>query len=251
MGLRSVAAVYTAAAIAVTALAVAFLAGCTSQQAGQVSKDLADEMTDSMSFTNGLKVSGAPPVEHKGVAAYPQVTSIDYAGPGTLSPGDTFKLTVTTDFPSKASITGAAVYVWNTEGVYTSYIRVSSQADTAGRVELAGTFEDNAWLKTDSQDFRLMVALGTGSSESFAVGNYAEKVVTANGVGGDSDHTDTPYCQNNKSAPEGCSDSQTCYTSTSCWYVADGKKFDCSFANSVCDCADAMTQVYQYCGAAH
>jgi hypothetical protein len=237
--------------IPIVVAAILMPAGCTSQQAGQVSKDLADQMTDSMSFTNGLKVSGAPPVEHKGVAAYPQVTSIDYDGPGTLSPGDTFKLTVKTDFPTRASISGAAVYVWNTEGVYTSYIMVSSVANADGKVELSGTFTDNAWLNTDSQDFRLMVALGTGASESFAVGNYAEKTVTAKGTGGGEDHTDSPYCQNNKSEPEGCTDSQTCYTSTACWYVADGKRFDCTFQSSVCDCTGTMTQVSQYCGTAH
>jgi outer membrane protein assembly factor BamE (lipoprotein component of BamABCDE complex) len=71
------------AMLAAAALVCAFaLAGCKKQGVGDISKALADDLTDNLTFTNGQKVSGTPPAESFDTA-YPQVISVD--GPSTLS----------------------------------------------------------------------------------------------------------------------------------------------------------------------
>lgn len=225
----------TSASLVALVLVLGAFHGCKAQSTATITQELSDDLTDNMNFQNGTKVSGTPPQENKGSTTAPQVT-VAYKGPATLSPGDSFTLTLTTDYAQPGAVDGAVVYVDNVDKVYDRYIKVT-QSISGGAMVLTGTIEANSWLLYDSATFGLKVGLASGSK----VGNYADQPISVLGVGAPSGDT---VCE--PFTMSGCSNVRACCTTygSQCWYEANGKKFMCA---SNQNCQAAAQALANYC----
>jgi hypothetical protein len=164
--------------------------GCSSQSTGDVSKELADSLTDSMEFKNGTKVEGSPPPANAGSADHPQITLEN--SPDRLAAGEGFNVKIKTDYrplsaalilaPAKtikaeagSAAFKAVVYVWNSQKNFSNYILVDAVLNPDGTVDLPGKMKDDiTWLKKNDTTFRVFVALGIVDGDTISVGNYVE-----------------------------------------------------------------------------
>jgi hypothetical protein len=137
---------------------------CGSQNSGDVSKDLADKLTDSMDFQNGTKKAGTKPLEHAGDTAYPQVTNVLVEQGGSLYETTfTWRVEYTYGGPV-TEITGAIVHVASAYAYFDVKQTLTEQGQLA---VLTGTFK----AASDSiigKSFTIEVALYNASG----AGNY-------------------------------------------------------------------------------
>jgi hypothetical protein len=243
-----------AVAAAVVSVTAAIAWSCSSQNPWEVSKALADKLTDSMDFSGGSKVAGAPPKENAGGTAFPQVASVTYGGPAALKAGDTFTLTPKTDFANKSLITGSVLYVWNKDGVFDNYIRVSGTPAADGTMTLSATLKSNDFVSGGTQSFKLLIAMGIGA-DSLQVGNYREievKVLPPSGAvdaGSDSaevcnEPVNFPACKNVYFCRK--ADWSSCYVKKGATVIPCA---GCDQASGNLDCGDALNQMLANCPA--
>jgi hypothetical protein len=123
---------------------------------------LADRLTDALGFEGATVVDGDPPAAHEGDPNYPQVT--EHLAPPSLSAGQSFTVSLNSDFARPTEAGGAIVHV---EGAG-KHLKVASTLDPEALVmRLRGTLKDDAELNGKSFSINLAIFNGSG-----AVGNY-------------------------------------------------------------------------------
>jgi hypothetical protein len=157
-----------AAMLAMTVL----VAGCNMKQnSGDVSKELADKLTDSMNFANGEKKSGEKPLGHSGDPSYPQISNVIVEQNGNLYESN-FKWKAAFDYQGAVTdITGAIVHVASA----TSYFDVKVSVQQKGElVVLTGSFSAGS-QDIIGKNFIVELALYTARG---AGGYYEQLTVT-------------------------------------------------------------------------
>jgi alpha-tubulin suppressor-like RCC1 family protein len=110
--------------------------GCTKQNAGDISQELADTLTDNFGFEGSQKQTGKP-ITGSGGKEYPQI--LDYTAPVELYDGLVFKVNFHSDFTSTSKkIVGAQVFV---EG--SAYYLNVPGTYSGGMLTLSGQFSWN------------------------------------------------------------------------------------------------------------
>ena len=153
---------------------------CGEDDLGKITQDMRDRLGDALGFDDGEYFEGPPPAEHAGDAAYPQIT--DSSFPESLEQGESFEITLVTDFTDIASVKGAVVYVEDAE----NHIRIQKELVAGvdyklmatgnlpggdaggGHMILTGTVTDemdDLW----GHEYRLIIAMLNTDDE---VGNY-------------------------------------------------------------------------------
>jgi hypothetical protein len=139
----------------------------TKQNAGDVSQDLADKLTDSMDFPGEQVVKGGKPSEHAGSSDYPQITRSDFAA-SDLQADQKFSVDLYTSY-DKADLEGVIVYI----PPASKYIQVPakfSRFDTTTMwTRLTGYFHPTPDLY--NKPFKMQFALYKTGDKA---GNYVE-----------------------------------------------------------------------------
>jgi hypothetical protein len=180
------------------------LSSCSSgQSTTDVSKELADTLTDSLVFDKGKSVPGDKPAGNPAAPAavkaaiptggmdaasrtlavaseYPQITAASL--PGHLSAGDSFELLLFTYFADWQNVTGAVVAV-EKNGVYAGkYIDVTAKVENVDgkfRMKLTGKVASSVDFGTE--DFIVKIGMKRADGQ---VGNYYEWALNATGTKG-------------------------------------------------------------------
>jgi hypothetical protein len=155
------------ACVSVLALA-ASLGGCNAKQnAADISKDLADKLTDGLDIPGKNVISGEKPQEHAGDPNYPQITKSDFTA-GELEGGQKFKADLYTNY-QKPDLEGVIIYI----PPASKYIQVPakfSQSDLATLwTRLIGFFRENPDYY--NRQFTMLFALYKTGNQA---GNYVQ-----------------------------------------------------------------------------
>ncbi len=187
--------------IALFVFLISFLGlGCSDDgDSRKVTKELEEQLTESLDFQGGEVVDGPPPAEHAGDSNYPQVTV--KSAPSSLEVGQSFTIELQTDFGDLGRILGAIVHVGNAD----KHIRIEAYVSEDGVMTLEGSLDFDSEMS--GLDYVIRLAMMDMDGE---VGNYAEWDLSL------------PKLKDSKDSN---------YTPTGYGYCNDGQ-FDCSTSQS-------------------
>ncbi|MFA6033734.1 MAG: hypothetical protein WC889_12610, partial [Myxococcota bacterium] len=167
--------------ITVAVCALMLLPVCsTKQDTSQISKELADNLTDDIDIPGGKVVKDKqPPAGNKDPAGFPQIDRVDAAK--TIYGGDSFSIMLSTEFVKYEEISGVIVQV-EKNGIKASGYIVAPPGkilvfDDDRYVKVEGTLGDDA--KVAGQGFVLWFALLNRDGQP---GNYAKWDVKIGGT---------------------------------------------------------------------
>lgn len=164
-----------------SAVLVAAAAACyVGQKGGDVSRELADDLTDSIKFEGGTEIRGARPQEHPGDPAYPQVTAAD--APSDISAGQAFQITLYTEYDeTNGAVTGAIIAIEKNGVEADGYVDVAAKVETWGRrksMRLYGRLSRP--VAETTEEFVLKIAMHRADGRA---GNYYEWRLAVAGSG--------------------------------------------------------------------
>ena len=211
---------------------------CSSgDDAADLAEDLANRLTEALDFDGGEVQEGQRPPANLD-AEHPQITGLsatsDAAG---LTYGETFTITLTTDFTNESAVTGAVAWVENS----TEYLKITPATTPVadGQMILTGTLYRN-W-KLGDRDFVVRMAMMLESGE---VGNYETWGLSVRKPAGEAggcvgDCTGGEYFCVSGSAICYCMDGQ--FTENSCAQECE------EFGGGTCDTYNAGEFSYDQC----
>ena len=197
-------------------------------------------ITSTLNLTNGTLIDAAPPAGNDDTT-FPAITSI--TGTTSLLPGDPITITLTTNYPSLYQITGAVIYLENSDGMSAaSYIKITQGVESDGTMMITGFLADTISVFSDTM-FNFKIALITDDNYTTSFGKYFTYTVTVKSTYGNSDGGG--YC---KSRADYC----RCYSVSvceiyveethlfkTCWTINNEfMKFICDLnqLNKLCEC---------------
>ena len=149
----------------VAGLSLFWYACSSGDDAADLAEDLANRLTDALDFDGGEVQEGERPPANED-AEHPQITGLSATSDTDgLTYGESFTLTLTTDFVNESTIIGAVAWVENSS----EYLKIipTSIPVTDGEMMLTGTLNRN-W-KLGDRDFVIKMAMMLENGE---VGNY-------------------------------------------------------------------------------